>query len=294
MEDWAQLISSRPDLVLRPTSMDELKTVLARIHRGELGDGVVRVLGRHGKSVTATGGTDHQTLAGLIATGTAAASSRYSQVPPDESEPDGDYRTDQSEHLLDFVFIVMDRVAGTGPLLNPALDAVYDVMTLTYGARHATGPLRNMLPVDRRAPLRVAMAEWSFRPEDVHRVIGECQDYFDDHGWRNIPTEIQLSRVDGALMSAWNWEGLSYVVKFNFMYLTEVCTKSGEKEAIYAHLRGLWDHLETAGVPFKAHWGKINFIDPEFVRRNHDFDAFRPLISPMFVNDHLAERIGQP
>src|SRR4051794_9775410 len=34
-------------------------------------------LGRHGKSVTATGGTDHQTLAGLISTGTAPASSRH-------------------------------------------------------------------------------------------------------------------------------------------------------------------------------------------------------------------------
>jgi hypothetical protein len=93
-------------------------------------------------------------------------------------------------------------------------------------------------------------------------------------------------------MSAWNWKGLPYIVKFNFMYLTEVCTEPGEKEAIYAHLRGLWEHMEGAGVPFKAHWGKINFIDPEFVRRNHRFDEFRPLISPMFMNDHLAERIG--
>ena len=142
-------------------------------------------------------------------------------------------------------------------------------MALTYEERHATGPLRNMLPVDRRAPLHVAMAEWSFRPQDVHRVLGECQDYFDRHGWPNIPTEIELARVDGSLMSPWNWDGLPYVVKFNFMYLTEVCTEPGEKEEIYAHLRGLWEHLQAAGVPFKAHWGKINFIDPEFVRRNH-------------------------
>lgn len=126
MEDWAQLISFRPDLVLRPTSMDALKTMLEQIHRGELGNGRVRVpgslhscseivvsdaildtsalpktidfeaenaavvasanvtlhdflaeLGRRGKSVTATGGTDHQTLAGLISTGTAPASSRH-------------------------------------------------------------------------------------------------------------------------------------------------------------------------------------------------------------------------
>jgi FAD/FMN-containing dehydrogenase len=441
MEDWAQLISFRPNLVLEPTSMDELNAMLERIHRGELGKGRVRVpgslhscseiavsdtildisalpktmdfeagngavtasanvtlheflaeLGRRGKSVTATGGTDHQTLAGLISTGTAPASSRHAlyellewvelvtvdaatgraavrriergdadfpaavcslgllgvltrvrfrlvdelyfsvvqkvvhlddvltdldatsakydfwrinwmqksekallwaatAVPREQSNPDGDYPTDRSEQVLDVVFEVLDKLSDTGPLLTGALETIYKVLATTYKESDATGPLRNMLPVDRRAPLHVAMAEWSFRPQDVHRVLGECQDYFDDHGWPNIPTEIELTRVDGNLMSAWNWEGLPYIVKFNFMYLTEVCTEPGEKEAIYAHLRGLWEHLEVAGVPFKAHWGKINFIDPEFVRRNHGFDAFRPLISPMFVNDYLAERI---
>src|SRR5215216_1914370 len=126
MEDWAHLFSFTPELVLGPESMDELKATLERVHRGELGNGSVRVpgslhscseivvsdavldtsalpktielepgngavvatanvtlheflaeLGRHGKSVTATGGTDHQTLAGLISTGTAPASSRH-------------------------------------------------------------------------------------------------------------------------------------------------------------------------------------------------------------------------
>ena len=126
MEDWGQLVSFRPDVVLRPASVEELKAALERVHRGELGDGRVRVpgslhsrseivvadtildisalpksmdfeaddeavvatanvtlhdflaeLGSRGKSVTATGGTDHQTLAGLISTGTAPASSRH-------------------------------------------------------------------------------------------------------------------------------------------------------------------------------------------------------------------------
>jgi FAD/FMN-containing dehydrogenase len=444
MEDWGRLISFRPDSVLRPTSLDELKTLLEWIHRGEVGNGVVRVpgslhscskivvsdavldtsalpktmefdagnaavvasanvtlhdflaeLGRRGKSVSATGGTDHQTLAGLISTGTAPASSRYAlyelldwvelvavdpatgraverrisrgdadfpaavcslgllgvltrvrfrlvderyfsvvqrivhlddvladldatskrydfwrvnwapksenallwaatAVPPEQSEPDGDYAADQAEQVLDVVFQVLDKVAGTGPLLSGALELVYDVMTITYKERRATGPLRNMLPVDRRAPLRVAMAEWSFRPQDVHLVLGECQEYFDDRGWPNIPTEIALTGTDGSPMSAWNWEGLAYIVKFNFMYLTEVATEPGEKEAIYTHLRGLWEHLAAAGIPFKAHWGKINFIDPEFVRRNHQLDVFRPLVSPMFMNEYLVERIGQP
>jgi FAD/FMN-containing dehydrogenase len=442
IEDWAQLIAFSPEAVLRPTSTDELKAMLERIHRGELGNGHVRVLGslhscsqivvsdvvldpsalpksieleadgaavvasanvtlheflaelgRHGKSVTATGGTDHQTLAGLISTGTAPASARHAlyelldwvelvsvdavtgqaaerriargepdfgaavcslgllgvltrvrfrlvdeiyfsalqkvvelddvladleatsakydfwrvnwmpksdkallwaatAVPREESKPDGDYPADQSEQVLDVVCAVLDKVANIGPLLTGALELVYDVLTLTYKNSEATGPLRNMLPVDRRAPVRVAMAEWSFRPEDVNRVIGHCQAYFDRHGWPNIPTEIELTRVDGSLMSAWNWDGLPYIVKFNFMYLTEVCTKPGEKDAIYTHLRGLWDDLEAAEVPFKAHWGKINFIDPAFVARNHDFDAFRPLVSTMFMNDYLAERLG--
>jgi FAD/FMN-containing dehydrogenase len=444
LEDWGQLISFRPGVVLRPASIDELKETLERVHRGELGGGAVRVpgslhscseivvhdalldtsglpkaiefdegdeaveatanvtlhdflaeLGRRGKSVTATGGTDHQTLAGLISTGTAPASSRHAlyellewvelvtvdpatgdaverriargeadfpavicslgllgvltrvrfrlvdelyfdvvqeivelddvladldatsarydfwrvnwapksdkallwaatAVPREKSKPDGDYPTDQSEQVLDIVFKALDKLGGSGPLLSDPLEAVYDVMTLTHGKAHATGPLRNMLPVDRRAPLRVAMAEWSFRPEDVHTVLGECRQYFDEHGWPNIPTEIELTRVDGSLMSAWSWDGLPYIVKLNFMYLTEVCSKPGEKEAIYSHLRGLWKHFQDAGIPFKAHWGKINFIDPDFVRENHGFDAFRPLVAPIFMNDYLRERIGSP
>jgi len=441
MEDWAQVVSFTPDLILRPTSIEKLKQMLERVHSGELGKSRVRVpgslhscseiaacdaivdtaalprtidfvegnaaveatanvtlheflatLGRRGKSVSATGGTDHQTLAGLISTGTAPASSRHAlyellewvelvtvdaatglaverriargdadfpavvcslgllgvitrvrfrlvdelyfnvvqkvvdldevltdldataarynfwrvnwmqksrkallwaatAVPPEHSKPDGDYPTDQAEHILDLVFGVLDKVADTGPLLGGVLEAIYDVMALTYSDTQATGPLRNMLPVDRRAPLHVAMAEWAFRPQDVQRVIAECESYFEAHGWPNIPTEIELTRVDGSLMSPWNWEGLPYIVKFNFMYLTEVCTEPGEKEQIYTHLRGLWDHFKEVGIPFKAHWGKINFINPKFVRRNHRIDEFQPLISPIFMNEYLEQRL---
>lgn len=443
MEDWAQLISFQPGLVLQPKTSRELTEMLEQIHRGELGNGRVRVPGSlhscskivvsdlildasalpktidfepgdaavvasanvtlreflaelslRGKSVTATGGTDHQTLAGLISTGTAPASSRHAlyelldwvefvavdaatgraverrisradpdfaaavcslgllgvltrvcfrvvdelyfsvvqkvvhidevladldatsakydfwrvnwlqksdkallwaatAVPREQAKPDGDYPTDRAEHALDFVFHALDTLTDTGPLLTGALHVVYELLAVTYKESRASGPLRNMLPVDRRAPLHVAMAEWSFRPEHVKRVIAECKTYFDEHGWPNIPTEIELTKVDGKLMSPWNWDRLDYIVKFNFMYLTEVCTGPGEKDAIYAHLRGLWEHLEAANVPFKAHWGKINFIDPDFVERNHDFGAFRPLISPMFMNDYLEERIGR-
>jgi FAD/FMN-containing dehydrogenase len=441
LQDWGELISFSPSTVLQPTSVEELKEILEKVHRGEVGGGRVRVpgslhscseiavgdaivdvsslpksieleagntavtatanvslheflaeLGRHGKSVTATGGTDHQTLAGLISTGTAPASSRHglyeklewvelvtvdasgqaierrisrgdpdfaavicslgllgvitrvnfslvdelffevtmkvvdldevlvdldatsakydfwrvnwmqksdkallwaaTAVPPDRSKPDGDYPEERSEQVLDFVFKAMDEIADTGPLLNPALEGIYEVLALTYHESHFTGPLRNMLPVDRRAPLRVSMAEWSFRPRDVQRVVGECEDYFGEAGWPNIPTEIELTRFDGALMSPWSWDDVPYIVKFNFMHLTEVCRSPGEKEEIYAHLRGLWEHLQREGIRFKAHWGKVNFIDPGFVRENHDFERFKPLIAPIFMNDYLEERLG--
>jgi len=441
LEDWAQLISFRPDVVLRPTSIAELEDLVERVHRGEPAHGRVRVpgslhscsrivvsdalldtsrlaktidfecgdaavvasanvslheflaaLGARGKSVTATGGTDHQTLTGLISTGTAPASSRHAlyelldwvelvtvdpatgravqrriargdpefsavvcslgllgvitrvrfrlvdelhspscrrsstwttcwptstpprpsttsgastgcpsekallwaarAVPSGASTPDVDYPADQAEHVLDVVFRALDKLTDTGPLLTDVLDLVYNVLAVTYKDLHVTGPLRNMLPVDRRAPLHVAMAEWSFRPQDPARVLGACEEYFERAGWPNIPTEIELTRVDGSLMSPWHWDGLEHIVKFNFIYLTEPSTGPGEKDTIYAHLRGLWQHLRAAGIPFKAHWGKINFIEPDFVRANHQLDAFRPLASPIFLNDHLLARIG--
>ena len=135
------------------------------------------------------------------------------------------------------------------------------------------------------------MAEWSFRPQDLQRVLGECEQYFGEHRCPNIPTEIELTKVDGSFMSAWNWDGLPYIAKLNFMYLTEVCREPEEKAAIFSHLRGLWQHLERVGIPFKAHWGKINFIDAEFARRNHDVERFLPLVSPMFLNRYLEERL---
>lgn len=438
MSDWGQLVSFRPELVLRPRSIDELKAALEQAHRDrrrvrvpgslhscsdivvadaildvsglpkrvELVDGdeaveasanvslhdFLEALGRRGKSVTATGGTDYQTLAGLVSTGTAGASSRYAlfellewvelvtvdpasgravqrriargdddfpavltslgllgvitrvrfrlvderhfsvvmkvvdvddvladldatselydfwrvntvpdspkallwaatEIPRGEAKRDGTYPDDQSEQILDAVFKVLDKLGGEGPLLSGPLELIYKVMARTYDERHFTGPLRNMLPVDRRAPLRVAMAEWSFRPQDLQRVLGECEQYFGEHRWPNIPTEIQLTKVDDGLMSAWNWDGLAYIAKVNFMYLTEVCTKPEEKSDIYNHLRGLWEHLERVGIPFKAHWGKLNFIDAEFSRRNHDVDRFLPLVSPMFMNRYLEERL---
>jgi hypothetical protein len=204
---------------------------------------------------------------------------------------DGDYPIDQSETILEAVFKILNDIASAGALLDNAMRLVYAGLTRAYGEVKADGPLRNMLPVDRRAPLRVAMAEWSFDPSDLNRLLEQCKVYFQKNGWPNLPIEIELTKTDNYWMSPWNWTGLDYVVKFNFMYLTDVLTTPVEKEKVFSHLQGLWDYLIQAGIPFKAHWGKINFMDPAFVHDHFMLDAFQPYIQPLFINKYLEERL---
>lgn len=219
------------------------------------------------------------------------------RIPKEKADANGDYEPDGAENMLAFLFKHWDKLAfgKPGPLLDPVMEAVYDVMAAFYNMssdRRVTGPLRNILPVDKRAPLRVAMAEWAFAPSDLERVLACCRKYFDAHGWPNIPTEIELSKTDEWWMSPWNWPGLPYVVKMNFMYLTEICTTTEERELLLSHLRGLWNALDAENIPFKAHWGKINFLTPERVARDYGIARFRPLIHPLFVNPYLRERLG--
>jgi len=348
-------------------------------------------LSAHGKSISATGGTDHQTLAGLISTTTAPATSRYALYDllewveyltidaesqsvverrvsvtdpafpavigslgaigiltkvqfrlinepyfetiqkivklaevltdvdqtsakydfwridwiPDTDEgllwaatkipsadPNGDYAADQAENILKAVFNLLDKRKSTGPLLDRAMRLIYRGIARTYGETKVSGPLRNMLPVDRRTPLHVAMAEWSFDPADLKRLMASCTDYFEHQGWTNLPIEIELTKTDSYYMSPWNWPGLAYIVKFNFMYLMEVSDTAAEREAILTHLHGLWDHLRQAGIPFKAHWGKINFMDAQFVNDRYHFDQFKPFICPLFLNPYLTDRFN--
>jgi hypothetical protein len=208
------------------------------------------------------------------------------------AKADGDYPIDQSENILQFIFKVLDRIESAGPKLDFAMRVVYEGLELAYGVTKVSGPLRNMLPVDRRAPLQVAMAEWSFAPNDLDRLMAACREYFGKSGWPNLPIEIELTKTDDYMMSAWNWPGLDYIVKFNFMYLTDVSGTKPEKAEIMAHLHGLWDFLIAKGIPFKAHWGKINFMDPPFVQSRYQLDRFKPYIRKMFVNPYLAERLG--
>jgi hypothetical protein len=50
--------------------------------------------------------------------------------------------------------------------------------------------------------------------------------------------------------------------------------------------------LQGAGIRFRAHWGKINFMDPEFVRANFRFAEFEPHVQSRLVNPYLRERLG--
>lgn len=217
-------------------------------------------------------------------------------IPRDQADPDGDYQPDQSESILKFVFTHLDKLklGASGPLLGTPMKWVYEVMAALYGTVEATGPLRTMLPVDRKAPLHVAMAEWSFNPGDLNNVLERCKEYYRQHGWPNLPIEIELTKTDTHFMSPWNWEGLDYIVKFNFMYLTDICETEQEKEGIRTHLQGLWDYLTQAGIQFKAHWGKINFMDYNFVHERYKLDQFKQFICPMFLNAYLSERLIPP
>jgi hypothetical protein len=207
------------------------------------------------------------------------------------ADPLGDYPVDRSENILEFIFKALDKLESVGALLDNSMRLLYSGLVFAYGETKVSGPLRNMLPVDRRAPLWVAMAEWSFNPADLNRLINCCKEYFHQHGWPNLPIEIELTKTDNYYMSPWNWPGLDYIVKFNFMYLTDVTQTAAEKEAINVHLHGLWDYLIQAGIPFKAHWGKINFMDYKFVNEHYQFDQFKPFIRPMFLNRYLEERL---
>jgi hypothetical protein len=209
-----------------------------------------------------------------------------------QADPNGDYAADQAENILKSVFNLLDKFESAGPLLDTAMRLVYGGIARTYGEVKASGPLRNMLPVDRRAPLHVAMAEWSFNPADLNNVLERCREYYRLKGWPNLPIEIELTRTDDYFMSPWNWPGLEYIVKFNFMYLTDISGTASEREDILIHLHGLWDHLVQAGIPFKAHWGKINFMDYPFVRDHYRFDQFQAYICPLFLNPYLIDRFN--
>jgi hypothetical protein len=208
------------------------------------------------------------------------------------ADADGDYPPHQSENALKALFKALGAIESAGSLLDEAMRFVYAGLALTYGVTKASGPLRNMLPVDRRTPLHVAMAEWSFNPADLNSLMQRCKEYFGQKGWPNLPIEIELTKTDNYYMSPWNWPGLDYIVKFNFMYLTDSSETGDRRAEILAHLHGLWDHLMQSGIPFKAHWGKINFMTFQFVQDHYEYARFKPFVRPVFLNRYLTERLN--
>jgi len=93
-------------------------------------------------------------------------------------------------------------------------------------------------------------------------------------------------------MSAWNWPEVpeSYIVKLNFQYITDSLS-ADEKAQMTTHLKGLWDALDAAGILFKAHWGKMNFLDPKRIAALYQPEHFMPLVKPLFLNDYLKARL---
>lgn len=222
---------------------------------------------------------------------------RAKVVPIGKHPKDGDYPVDGAETLLKRVFRAEAKIKlafkrPITPFYSHFDTMVYGLIVPFYGVDTAYGPLRNMIPVDRKAPLLVCMAEWSFLPADTPRVRAACTEYFNKHEWPNLPIEIECMKTDDFWMSAWNWgPDVPYIIKFNFMYLTNFLHGS-DKEQIRTHLHGLWDFLNAKGIPFKAHWGKINFMDKTFVETNMHLDAFRPHIQELFMNDYIKQRVA--
>jgi hypothetical protein len=211
-------------------------------------------------------------------------------IPAKDAKPDGDYPADGTETILKYLGFISDRLEHAGPFLNESLKLAYFAMREAHKASTLTGPLRNMIPVDRTAPVRVAQAEWCFCPADLGAAMTVCRNYFSASKWPNTPIEIELTRTDSYLMSAWNWPGLPAIAKFNFQYLTDYMTPA-DLAAAMNHLQGLWAAFEAAGLTFKAHWGKINFLDAQFVGQHYELRAFKPYIQPMFLNDSLRARL---
>ncbi len=215
------------------------------------------------------------------------------QVPQANSK--GDYDPEPAEYALLGAARIDHDDYKAGPFCRVVLDTAYARLIAQYKPVTFNGPMRNMIPLDRDTPLRVAMAEWSFRPADLQRVRKACHAYFEDTGWPNLPIEIECARTDAAFMSPWRWprSRSPYIMKFNFQYLTNFLD-DGDMGTMRAHLEGLWKCLQGMNIPFRAHWAKINFLTPEIVAKNQNLRAFKRYAKPMFLNPSLRTLLGYP
>ena len=93
-------------------------------------------------------------------------------------------------------------------------------------------------------------------------------------------------------MSAWSWDDVPYIVKFNFMYLTEVCARPARRRRSTPTCAASGSTCSAQAFPSRRTGARSTSSTPQFVRENHDFERFKPLISPIFINDYLTERLG--
>lgn len=207
-----------------------------------------------------------------------------------KKNPNGKYKKDEAQKLLMAVAQIIQETRHNGAFLNRELEITYSVLTVLYTKSTASGPMRNIIPCDRDTQMRVAMAEWSFCKADLHCVMAICRLYFNGNKWPNLPIEIECTKTDAYFMSPWKCADEPFIVKLNFQYLTDFLSKA-EKVEIVDHLRGLWDALKAAGVPFKAHWGKINFLTPADTAKMYDVASFFPFMADMFTNAYLRTRL---
>ena len=59
------------------------------------------------------------------------------------------------------------------------------------------------------------------------------------------------------------------------------------RKEIEKHAKGIWDILKANNIPFKAHWGKVNFTSREDIDKMYNFQAFQPHIQNQFVNKYI-------
>lgn len=213
--------------------------------------------------------------------------------PVSNAPSDGDYPLQIDEDLVMAAAKINEKLCHSGAFLDGPMGLVYEAMAKLFEkTKPSLGPMRNMIPCDRLAPVLCAMAEWSFDPADYIRIMQTISEYFGHNQWPNLPIEMECTRTDEYLMSPWNADKpLKYILKLNFQYLT-VYLDDEEKAAIYPHLEGLWNALIKANIPFKAHWGKINFLTPETTAAKYRLQEFLPYTHPMFMNDYLRQRLG--
>lgn len=216
-------------------------------------------------------------------------------IPIGSHDPDGDYPTDYATKVIKAAaFLTTDE-----PFLTPLLEAVYELATTIYPDVVVTGPLRNMLPVDRYTAedMYCAMAEWAFHPSQAKTVKRYVEEYFtqSSKGWPNLPVEIEFVKADEYYMSPWSSYGLDPAsdcfVKFNFMYLSDKNPTPAFRTTIENHIQGLWNYLKERGVTFKAHWGKMNFTQTTDTEEYFQWSNFKQYVQPRFLNPYLSARL---